>query len=71
MSRNLTLDNLKGILIFFVVLGHVMSLGGDGYQNSLIFKVCYSFHMFMFISGYLIGHREHSAEWLKKDVQDY
>ena len=66
MSRSLELDNLKGILIFLVVLGHVMSLG-DG-PNSLVFKFCYSFHMFMFmfISGYLIGHKEHNVEWLKK-----
>ena len=54
--RNIKLDNLKGILIYLVVLGHL--LFSYNYYNSdkilIIVKLIYSFHMpiFLIISGY-------------------
>lgn len=52
--RNQTLDILKAAAIFLVVVGHVMvSLYPDNSNEKLIFKICYSFHMplFIFIGG--------------------
>ena len=53
--RKLNLDNLKGILIILVVLGHVVQSVIADYQQNVLFRVIYSFHMplFFFISGYL------------------
>ena len=54
MERDGKMDNLKGILIILVVLGHMTELvlrSGDG---GLIYRLIYAFHMpaFIFISGY-------------------
>lgn len=55
MKRSLYLDNLKFILIFFVVLGHFANLNRNIPVFGMINNVIYSFHMplFIFISGYL------------------
>lgn len=48
------LDNLKGLLIITVVLGHcIQHTFFDGGEN-VVFRYIYSFHMmlFMFVSGY-------------------
>ena len=47
------LDNIKAILIFLVVLGHLCNLHNQGFINFL-FIVIYFFHMpaFVFCSGY-------------------
>ena len=52
-NRNISIDSLKGLLIFLVVLGH--SLLGTLDENPLRYLI-YSFHMpaFFFISGYLL-----------------
>ncbi len=59
-ERNRSIDALKGMLIFTVVLGHVL-LGSldDAPMRYLI----YSFHMpaFFFVSGYLL-----SLDWLRQ-----
>lgn len=53
------LDFIKGIAIILVVMGHVVSQVWSTipeiYENSLIFRFCYSFHMplFVFISGWI------------------
>lgn len=48
MSRISALDNLKGILILFVIIGHLPI-------SDFLFKLIYSFHipLFFFISGFL------------------
>ena len=53
-SHNKTLDSLKGLLILFVFIGHVII--GD-FRTNIIRFVIYSFHMplFLFLSGYLIN----------------
>lgn len=56
-QRDATIDILKGLLIYFVVLGHVIQYSGvvDFFDNAL-YKFIYSFHMplFAMISGYLL-----------------
>ncbi|MFZ6646749.1 acyltransferase family protein [Undibacterium sp. TJN25] len=53
-SRSATIDNIKGVLIFFVVFGHLieMHIEGDHFLHS-IWIFIYSFHMPMFalVSG--------------------
>ncbi|MDD2943445.1 MAG: CapA family protein, partial [bacterium] len=58
VKRDPYFDNLKGILIFFVVLAHYLILYVDGDVASdkikILYYFVYSFHMplFVFISGY-------------------
>ena len=51
MERNYGFDNVKGILIFCVVLGHLLECVG-GYLP--LYRMIYLFHMpvFMFVSGF-------------------
>ena len=51
--RNYQLDNIRAILIFLVVLGHLIPTTGAGYRGNL-FNFIYTFHMavFVFTSGY-------------------
>lgn len=53
MERNYKIDNLKAILIFFVVLGHLLELFGGVHQKFLYLAI-YSFHMpaFVYTTGY-------------------
>ena len=57
--RSLFIDALKGIAIFLVVIGHVIvaMYGEDQAEQNIIFRICYSFHMplFVAISGFLAG----------------
>jgi fucose 4-O-acetylase-like acetyltransferase len=73
VKRDERIDILKGIAICMVVLGHVIGYiyGTKIYYNNLIFKVCYSFHMplFIFINGWLDSLKKSSDInnlWLKK-----
>lgn len=54
MNRNYKMDNIKSLLIFFVVFGHFLELALGWKQNQLVYTLIYSFHMpvFIFISGY-------------------
>ena len=55
-ERNILIDVLKGFAILLVVLGHSIqyNMSGD-FDNSLIFRIIYSYHMpfFMFLSGFV------------------
>ena len=54
MVRNPLIDNVKFIMIFFVVLGHLIEpLLSHNSTLSILFKIIYSFHMpvFIIISG--------------------
>lgn len=67
--RYTALDVLKGITIILVVLGHVLQtiISPEGFDNNILFKVIYSFHMplFLFISGYLVGKKDRlTFRWL-------
>lgn len=72
-ERDITLDILKGFAILLVVLGHVISgvFNTEAYSKNLLFKICYSFHMplFIFISGWLNGKKPLNSlngTWIKK-----
>lgn len=51
--RDARFDNLKGILIFLVVFGHLLELVG-GPAAAWLYRLIYSFHMpaFVFCSGW-------------------
>ena len=54
-ERNAYFDNMKALLIFLVVLGHVLSnFAGDDSVGEWIYLVIFSFHMpaFLFVTGY-------------------
>lgn len=54
-ERNSQIDALKGYAIVLVVLGHSIQSNVIDFDNDLIFRLIYSFHMplFMFLSGVL------------------
>ncbi len=55
-ERNILIDVLKGFAILLVVLGHSLQYNMPGnFDNSLIFRIIYSYHMpfFMFLSGFV------------------
>ena len=55
-ERNVLLDVLKGFAILLVVLGHSVQHNLPGsFNDNVIFRVIYSFHMplFMFVSGFV------------------
>lgn len=70
-NRDYLFDNIKAILIFFVVLGHFIEIGL--YKNELykgIWYAIYSFHMplFIFIVGYFY---KNSKDISLKAVKNY
>ncbi len=72
-ERNTTVDFLKFVAIILVVVGHIMvSLYPENYNENLIFKICYSFHMplFIFIGGGLTALKTDEKlsqfEWIIK-----
>lgn len=57
-TRNILFDIIKGVAIYLVVLGHsIQYLMGDGWQENVLAKCIYMFHMplFIFISGYFFS----------------
>lgn len=61
--RDKKIDFLKGFAIILVVLGHVVQYGHPNYNENIVYKLIYSFHMplFMFLSGWVMNYS------LKKD----
>ncbi len=53
-TRDHQFDNIKAILIFLVVLGHILSRFGDSVSVTILYKIIFSFHIpaFFFVSGY-------------------
>lgn len=49
------IDNLKGVLILLVVLGHCIQATNMDYDHDLVSRYIYSFHMplFMCVSGFV------------------
>lgn len=68
MERLLYLDLLKGIAIFFVVIGHVM-IFSFGIHHSCVQSMLVLFHMpiFFYVSGFL-AYRELSGQEVKKYI---
>ena len=69
-KRLYELDNLKGLTIFLVVLGHMIECHSS-YKTStvpaIVFGMIYCFHMplFAFISGYLTSHTQ-KEQWERR-----
>lgn len=56
LERNILIDVLKGFAIILVVLGHSIQYNIPVcFDNSLVFRIIYSYHMpfFMFLSGFV------------------
>ena len=53
-DRNLLFDNIKVLLIFLVVFGHIIELFLEEHGYGTVYNLIYSFHMpaFVFIAGY-------------------
>lgn len=54
-NREYKYDNIKAVLIFLVVLGHMLSKFAAGNNTAdIIYKIIFSFHMpaFLFVTGY-------------------
>ncbi|WP_296686386.1 acyltransferase [Flavobacterium sp.] len=54
------IDSLKGFLIILVVLGHVIQITNKNFDNDIIFRYIYSFHMplFFVLSGFVNFKKE-------------
>lgn len=54
-KRSTSVDLLKGYAIILVVLGHALQYNINNFDNNIVFRIIYSFHMplFMFASGYV------------------
>lgn len=59
-ERIIWLDNIKGLLIFLVVLGHCLQFSNSEPDSCLLYNFIYSFHMplFMCLSGYACYKKE-------------
>lgn len=68
MARYLYLDNLKGLLIILVILGHAIQFTISDYQHVFLFRFIYSFHMplFFMISGYLTFKTQYNSKLIQK-----
>lgn len=55
MKRIESIDNLRGVAIFLVILGHILITRAPGRGTYPLCEIIYSFHMslFFFISGFL------------------
>lgn len=67
-SRLIYLDNIKGILIMLVIIGHAIQFCSPDYEENFFFRFIYSFHMplFFFISGYLANRGKWDSKMIRK-----
>lgn len=67
---NPTIDALKGILILFVIAGHLLP---GGLNSSFLRYSIYAFHMplFLFISGYLFNLKKNAQSAYAHIVKKY
>ena len=65
-ERNYHFDNIKALLIFLVVLGHMLSQFDTAGATGLLYKIIFSFHMpaFIFVSGYFAKYNPKGV-WAK------
>lgn len=73
-QRNYHFDNMKGILILCVVLGHTVSnlfsVWGNYLATKYLYYLIYTFHMpvFIFISGFFSKRHSDYETYLKKAI---
>lgn len=62
------IDNLRGLLIILVVLGHCIQNLDLDFDHNIVFRYIYSFHMplFMFISGFVSYKKEYKFISIKR-----
>lgn len=67
-GRDLKWDLIKAFAIFLVILGHCIQIMDPLWQQNLVQRIIYSFHMplFMFISGYFAMSSKNtgSGKWI-------
>lgn len=64
-NRNGFVDALKGYAIILVIVGHSIQSNSVNFDENIIFRIIYSFHMplFMFLSGFVL--------WLQRAKINY
>lgn len=73
-KRNLKIDELRGMLMILVVVGHIIQyvMCPDTFDYNIFFRIIYSFHMplFMCLSGYVnqMVHPDINVEQLIKRI---
>ena len=67
-ERYLFVDNLRGLLILIVVLGHCLQYTGCNIQENVLYNAIQSFQMplFMLVSGFVSTKDSYSLGWLAK-----
>lgn len=67
-QRLLYIDNLKGFLILLVVLGHCIQCTDADFDDNIVFRYIYSFHMplFMAVSGFVSYKPQMQWETVKR-----
>lgn len=70
ISYSTTIDNLKGVLLLFVIVGHILL--GSLQENPIRFFI-YAFHMplFFFVSGYLFNNETISSLSWSQIIKKY
>ena len=69
-NRDVYIDAIRGAAILLVVLGHSIQTNVDNFDDNLLFRIIYSFHMplFIFLSGFVTWNRVGSSkvDWITK-----
>lgn len=62
------IDNLRGILMLLVIIGHSIQFMDPDFDHNIVFRYIYSFHMplFMCISGFVCYHQKDTLKTIKK-----
>ncbi len=57
LNRDHSIDIIRGLAILLVIVGHTIQYNTVHFDDNILFKLIYSFHMplFMFISGYVLA----------------
>ncbi len=68
LTRLYYIDNLKGLLILLVILGHCIQQSDIDFDNNIVFRYIYAFHMplFMYLSGFVSYKKIYRWSQLKK-----
>jgi fucose 4-O-acetylase-like acetyltransferase len=63
--RDNQIDSIKGLLMLFVILGHIIDTCGGGVINIMLREFLFSLDMplFIFISGYFTKRKDYKSFW--------
>lgn len=67
-QRDASIDLLKAAAILFVILGHSIQYTSPNFDEKILFRIIYSFHMplFMFLSGFLTYKKQLARDFISK-----